>query len=112
MTWAYSTVVVFVIWRVAYIFFFSAFIVGPSEPSPIEEVGVTDSANGPTPDGIDVNDFEATEEIADEDGRTNEISEEFGGADISFEEVGAMGGIDINNFKGKIVRKDHGKKII
>ena len=87
----------------------SAFIVGPTE-SPesgdtdkaAEEVGDTDRASeevGATDDTAQ--EAGGTEEAADEDGRTNKE-----------EEVGAMGGIDINNFKGKIVRKDHGEKSI
>ena len=98
----------------------SAFIVGPTE-SPesgdtdkaAEEVGDTDRASeevGATDDTAQ--EAGGTEEAADEDGRTNKLSEEVGGADILFEEVGVTEGIDINNFKGKIVRKDHGKKII
>ena len=95
----------------------SAFIVGPTE-SPesgdtdkaAEEVGDTERASeevGATDDTAQ--EAGGTEEAADENGHTNK---EVGGYDNLFEEVGATGGIDINNFKGKIVRKDHGEKSI
>ena len=103
---------------------FSAFIVGPTEPPLIETVGDT-SVQKTSSEGIDIDNFEGEVVREDQGEKVEEVFFFFFfsafivmPSELLFiEELGvkdsAMGpkadGIDINNFIGKIVRKDQGE---